>query len=452
MSNPIPAMVEALELEAATIRKKGGGTQVELRGGELVSQTAGTWLYRFLAADETNLRDDTPVRVTVDQEEASGVLVSYRDGIVLVALEKDLGPKIASARLVSNDAFLIERLIERLSKVESGEIQFNRAAADRALGLAKPTTADSDADPIVLADGALNSDQSGAVRRSLGSDTTFVWGPPGTGKTTTLARIVEAHYRAGRSVLVVSNTNIAVDTALERVAERLKGETEFHNGLVIRQGPVVKEELRKAFGPHVILEEIVARLGQGLTDERTTLSAEARPLKAEEQLIITQLKELDLLATSKATLAQHEKARSSISDTIESREKETKAHLRRIEALTSDLERAKNMNAIKRMFSGRNPEKLQRERAAAERQVQATQAAAQTLKADLPKLEAAIHGLLNEIEVLVGKLNRHPPGEQLKGRLEIIRKRLRETGNRIVEIDKALASRPKPSRSRRSRP
>src|SRR6266545_2907284 len=224
-------MIDALTLEVAAIRKKGGGTQIELHGGERVGEAEGSWLYRFIVAEDLNLRDDTPVRVTSGQEDASGVLVSFRDGVLIVALEKDLGPRIASARLVSNDSFLIERLKERLEKVRSGEAQFNRKASERVLGLAEPRTADAEPHAEVTQGGSsANDDQLRAIRRSLGSDTTYVWGPPGTGKTTTLARIVEAHYRAGRSVLLVSNTNIAVDTALERIAERLKGEPAFHQG------------------------------------------------------------------------------------------------------------------------------------------------------------------------------------------------------------------------------
>src|ERR1043166_2307004 len=262
-------MIDALDLEVAAIRKKGGGARVELRGGERVGHAEGSCLYRFIVTEDLNLRDDTPVRVTCGQEDVSGVLVSFRDGVLVVALDKDLGPKIPVARLVANDSFLIERLKERLEKIRSGEAKFNREAGARVLGLSPVRTGDVDPTPAVIeGDGQPNDDQLLAVRRSLGSDTTYVWGPPGTGKTTTLARIVEAHYRAGCSVLLVSNTNIAVDTALERVAERLKREPDFHQGLVIRQGPVVKEELRKRFGPQVILEEIVARLGEALRREK----------------------------------------------------------------------------------------------------------------------------------------------------------------------------------------
>jgi hypothetical protein len=185
---------------------------------------------------------------------------------------------------VADDSFLIERLKQRLDQVRSGESQCNRAASDRVLGQKSPRCGDAEPDRAVfIGGGRLNDDQQASIRRSLGSDTTFVWGPPGTGKTTTLARIVEAHYRAGQSILLVSNTNIAVDTALEKVAERLEGESEFYQGAVLRQGPVVKEELRQRYGPQVILDDVVARLGESLQKEKTEIGAEARRLEQEGQ-------------------------------------------------------------------------------------------------------------------------------------------------------------------------
>src|SRR5690606_35534627 len=145
-------------------------------------------------------------------------------------------------------------------------------------------------------------------------------------KTTTLARIVEAHYREGRSVLLVSNTNIAVDTALERVAERLKGETDFHQGLVIRQGPVVKEELRRRFGPQVILEQIIARLGEALTKEKEALQREAVPLETEERSLLAALTKQEQLTEARTTLSAREKARDTARANATAREQEAEQH------------------------------------------------------------------------------------------------------------------------------
>jgi hypothetical protein len=81
VSEALGHMTHALGLEVAAIRKKGGGNRVELRGGERVGQSEGSWLYKFPVAEDLNLRDDTPVRVACGQDEVNGVLVSYREGI-----------------------------------------------------------------------------------------------------------------------------------------------------------------------------------------------------------------------------------------------------------------------------------------------------------------------------------------------------------------------------------
>lgn len=440
MSEPLPKMIEALGLEIAAIRKKGSGTQVELRGGEFVSQTEGSWLYRFLAAEDINLRDDTPVRVIAGQEDVPGVLVSFRDGVLIVALEKNLGSKIATARLVANDAFLIERLRERLEKVRSGEAQFNRSAGERILGLGNTQAADAEAHALVTQDGGLNPDQLRAVRRSLGSDAMYVWGPPGTGKTETLARIVEAYYRAGRSVLLVSNTNIAVDTALKKVCERLKGEPEFHQGLVIRQGPVVKgEQLERFFGHQVILEEIVARLGERLRREKDDLIREAAPLEAEELAHVATLKEIEQLAHTRAALAAREKELEATKSSIAIRQGEAEQHRAAVRRHRDDLERAHVMSAMRRFFSGLSVGKLGRKIADAESAASAAAEAARALAADLPKIQADIEQLQKGIGRLSSDLQKCLPEPQFQSRLSALHTRLGQIRERIAVIDRELA-------------
>jgi Superfamily I DNA and RNA helicases and helicase subunits len=65
-----------------------------------------------------------------------------------------------------------------------------------------------------------NPDQDTAVRLALAArDCAFVHGPPGTGKTHTLARIVAALVDRGDRVLISALTNRAVDTAVAAVRD-----------------------------------------------------------------------------------------------------------------------------------------------------------------------------------------------------------------------------------------
>jgi hypothetical protein len=66
--------------------------------------------------------------------------------------------------------------------------------------------------------------QEDAYRACLGRGLWLVWGPPGTGKTRVLRSAVGDLMAAGKRILLVSGTNIAVDNALEmnRRRERLQ--------------------------------------------------------------------------------------------------------------------------------------------------------------------------------------------------------------------------------------
>ena len=433
-------MIDALGLEVTAIRKRGGGTQIELRGGERVGQAEDNWLYRFPVGEDLNLRDDTPVRLVCGERETSGVLVSFRDGVLIVAVEADLGPKIAFARLLADDSFLVERLKERLEKVRSGEAQFNKASAERVIGEASIRAGDAEPDPVVLQGGSPNEEQRVAIRCSLGSDTTFVWGPPGTGKTFTLARIVEAHYRAGRSVLLVSNTNIAVDTALEMVAERLKGESEFHQGLVLRQGPVVKDELRQRFGPQVILEEVVARLGEALCREKDDLQRQVAALERHEQPLARAVAELERVEQLRRAIAETETSLGAARRTAHAREAQAEQQRSRAATLRADLERARTMGVLRRFFSGLNPERIEREIAAADRASQAAHDAARALAEEANSRERKVRDLEREGERLAQLVRSYPALDVCRKRLEAVREKLRPVRERIAAIDRELAA------------
>ena len=75
----------------------------------------------------------------------------------------------------------------------------------------------------------------------------LMFGPPGTGKTTTMGSIVAALASLGQKVLLVSNTNLAIDTALERCLDRFNDVKELTGGEMLRLGTMVKPELIKKY-------------------------------------------------------------------------------------------------------------------------------------------------------------------------------------------------------------
>ncbi|MBI5544539.1 MAG: AAA family ATPase, partial [Deltaproteobacteria bacterium] len=131
----------------------------------------------------------------------------------------------------------------------------------RALAFLEGTVAPRPPEPVVRP--PLSESQNRAVSFVVGQQAAYLWGPPGTGKTQTVAHLVHELVERGDKVLLTAHTNVATDTALLRVLR----EKQLPPRHVVRVG-YYGEELRP-FG--VGLDEQV----DGLLRERYPIEAEA---------------------------------------------------------------------------------------------------------------------------------------------------------------------------------
>jgi hypothetical protein len=225
----------ALEDEIEAARQMESSSAVPLVNGRRIHQLGKAYQYFFEIENALNVPGDAPGELNIKGRNPIPVTIISVDGLsITLSVEEDLGETVPHARLQSNMAMLMRKLIER---IEGYQNKPNKVGS-RVLG---ESPVSGDLADISNAKG-LNQYQSDAVRSSIGYDATFIWGPPGTGKTETIGSIGGELYMRGRSLLVVSHTNTAVDQAILRIARKVP-EDDIKAGRVIRVGEPKDKEL-----------------------------------------------------------------------------------------------------------------------------------------------------------------------------------------------------------------
>lgn len=250
------------------IRRTGSGQKrYELEKGARVDSGGQGTIYRFPFTDEADLFADARVDVEIPGRKVKGTIVSIGDGSLLLALDEDLGDLLPKAVLVVDATALLEALKDRVEQVKKGEVSLNRAIADAVVGRTSPPALPEPI-PVPAPPAGLNARQQAAYRRALSDSVTYVWGPPGCGKTRTLAPVIEAAFAAGKRVLVCSNTNKAVDQVLLAICRELtKAHPAMQAGQVVRLGRIADDKLAE-WEPYVGVEGIAKRLSEELTRRR----------------------------------------------------------------------------------------------------------------------------------------------------------------------------------------
>jgi hypothetical protein len=350
-------LCRALQTEIRAIRKKGGGYRVNLHNGRFLSEEGGRYVYDFAFEDELNFRDDAAVSISVrGRDDVGGAVIGCREGRLIVGLNEDIGPVVPSVRLQSDESYLLARLDERLREVteapDGGE--FHLLSARYVLGLEPDVLrARSDQPPESVLN-ELDDHQRAAVERCLGECVTFLWGPPGTGKTTVVAAVVQAHYLAGHSVLLVSNTNAAVDTALERVCRGLTDDPEIKNGKVLRHGPLMLPELKQRYGEIVDLDRVLSRLGTDLARRRDDAAAE---MPRCERMALSSRTAITMYEAQRTARGKVRTARDSLDRSLAAARRASDQHnslLGEQEQLKADLIRTEGLGGVRRRLARLN--------------------------------------------------------------------------------------------------
>lgn len=200
--------------------EKNGFNSIMIRNGRCVRKNKSDFWYEFDVEFLVNLPEDTPCNLVVGESSFEVVVISYKGTSLIVSCKNELKVNLNKARLDSGATILLERLLKRIEQNENKENHLGRYLYPKYKN--DEIRGDRDHIDLLNTDKSLNKEQRDAVVSALKYPVTFIWGPPGTGKTHVIGEIITKMIQMDRTVLLVSHTNTAVDGAIKKANERYK--------------------------------------------------------------------------------------------------------------------------------------------------------------------------------------------------------------------------------------
>ena len=234
LSSFVAHFTRAIRREMEAMRERRGSFEVGLTHGQRnvldAAESGASYTFRAVSVDEKLVAG---LECTLRASDAEHLVrIDRIDGAeVTVWSERPIALGDGHGVLVIYPWFLYDRLLKVLEDIDP-----DRFAVERAMTLFGKLDATFEPRPLIRPHASLNASQRAAVQLCADSDLAFVWGPPGTGKTTTLAHIVGELLAQGLRVLVLSTTNAALDQALERIAADPEMREAIQAGTVVRIG------------------------------------------------------------------------------------------------------------------------------------------------------------------------------------------------------------------------
>lgn len=217
--------LNAINTEIAYL-KLTGGKRYRLIDGERIPVNSDGYLYAFDSDAEYHFPVDTQIKIWLKERVVLGYIVSCEDYTVLIRTKESLGEMVESIEFTADQWQLLEALCERIGELDSEKNSIAYQVA-------------CDGKKHFLLWNGIKRGQGNALGRATSESVTFIWGPPGTGKTETLANIAIEHINCGRRVLMLSFSNVSVDGATLRLAKK----ADYPDGTIIRYGYPKSQEL-----------------------------------------------------------------------------------------------------------------------------------------------------------------------------------------------------------------
>jgi hypothetical protein len=269
---------EAILVERDAQRRSRPKRPIRVTSVVLVQELpTGKFIYEITVNDRIRLHPDQPFKLITPVDEILAEVIEAEGHTVSCVV----GRRLTGIRLELefDPAFIMTALHRRLIQ----ENWTNRGLAS--LVMQKSGWSASvehatlpNATPVTTGRAKLNPQQQRAFTRATEERVHLIWGPPGTGKTTTLGRVIRRLVEAGRSTLLVSLSHVAVD---QMCLAFLRDASDDLKHALVRHG-TPRDRTLDAYSPDAATARDCPELIEKLAALQATLADLDRSIRAHE--------------------------------------------------------------------------------------------------------------------------------------------------------------------------
>ncbi|MEW5846296.1 MAG: AAA domain-containing protein [Bacteroidota bacterium] len=186
--------------------------------------------------EEPKFVEGVPIKIRIGSHTFVSKVLDYDkiDCILYFKLKYDICKLYGRVTIQADASWIIEKVKERL------ELCLNDGNIDKLMLRfinqdITPKKIKINIDGIKPAIKSLDESQFSAYKNSINNDISIIWGPPGTGKSYTLASIIDTFYKKREKTLVTCIANVAVDSIILKLIDLLQKQN-----INIKQGEILR--------------------------------------------------------------------------------------------------------------------------------------------------------------------------------------------------------------------
>jgi len=208
------SFIESISNEISEIKKSRKKKYINVEYYKQLSEFSSHYLIYEIYVSEyvSKMAEDLSIKLTSRNHQLEVTIISIDENqIIKVKTKEKLTEEIYRINMEFDPSFLLVNLSNCIDKVKHS---INPIVNNLKTGITYNEKIEIDASNLEYEE--LNKSQIEAINHSEENQISLIWGPPGTGKTHTLSKIIYRSFLRDEKVLVLSTSNVALDQILLR--------------------------------------------------------------------------------------------------------------------------------------------------------------------------------------------------------------------------------------------